>query len=188
MYSNFRKALKQYRKSKQFTQEELAEELNVAKVYIGELERGKSSPSTELLIRFSKLSGVSLDEMFCPAPTGFGVALQQELFMQLAKYDIEASNELTKMCLQNIETYDKLTKRDSSDGTLRKKSGHRPPRNPPHMQSSHRHRPQHQSFLCTLLPLASVTSSALLHRGRSHAKNVRNCNFQPMEGRFLVSF
>jgi len=117
MYSNFRKALKQYRKSKQFTQEELAEELNVAKVYIGELERGKSSPSTELLIRFSKLSGVSLDEIFCPAPTGFGVTLQQELFMQLAKYDIEASNELTKMCLQNIETYNKLTKRDSDDGT-----------------------------------------------------------------------
>ena len=48
------KNIRFYRLSKSFTQEYLAEKIDVSSTYIGYLERGQKSPSLELISRISK--------------------------------------------------------------------------------------------------------------------------------------
>jgi Predicted transcriptional regulators len=110
MYCNFRKMLKEFRQSQKFTQAQFAERLHITKTHLSGLERGISNPSIELLIRFSKLSGASLDEIFCLNPTNFGTTLQKELLKRLATYDTEFANKVTEICIQNIDALEILRK------------------------------------------------------------------------------
>jgi len=61
-------------------------------------------------------------------------------------------------------------------------SGHRPPRNPAHLQNFHRHRPQHLAFLCDVLPSSAVSPPNLPHEGRSYGKNVTKLGRNSAEG------
>ena len=56
--------LKQIRRSNGYTQEQLAEEIEVSVRYISEIERDKSKPTYEVLIRFCNLFQISLDQIF----------------------------------------------------------------------------------------------------------------------------
>lgn len=52
------------RKQNGFSQEELAEKLNVSRQAVSKWERGEASPDTENLIALARLYGISLDRLF----------------------------------------------------------------------------------------------------------------------------
>lgn len=61
----YRQVIKEYRKEKKLSQEKLAELLDCDTTYISHIETGKRDPSIDFFIRFSNLSGISFDYMFC---------------------------------------------------------------------------------------------------------------------------
>lgn len=58
------KNLQQIRKSNGYTQERLAEEIEVSVRYVSDIEQDRSKPSYEVLIRICNLFKVSLDQIF----------------------------------------------------------------------------------------------------------------------------
>ncbi|MCX7714606.1 MAG: helix-turn-helix transcriptional regulator [Clostridia bacterium] len=60
----FGQRLKQLRKSKKLTQQELADLLGISKVAISEYETGKVNPSPEHLIRIANIFNVSIDYFY----------------------------------------------------------------------------------------------------------------------------
>lgn len=61
----YRKVIKEYRKKENLTQERLAELLGYDTTYMSHIETGKREPSVDFFIKFSNLSGISFDYMFC---------------------------------------------------------------------------------------------------------------------------
>ena len=61
----YRKVIKEYRKEKKLSQEKFAELLGYDTTYMSHIETGKREPSVDFFIRFSNLSGISFDYMFC---------------------------------------------------------------------------------------------------------------------------
>lgn len=61
----YRKVIKEYRKKEHLSQEKLAELLGYDTTYMSHIETGRREPSIGFFIKFSNLSGVSLDYMFC---------------------------------------------------------------------------------------------------------------------------
>ena len=57
------KTIKELRKSRGFTQEELAEKINSHQVYISEIERNIKTPSLQVLYEMSKAFGMSLTSL-----------------------------------------------------------------------------------------------------------------------------
>ncbi len=58
------KNLKMIRKSNGYTQERLAENIDVSVRYISDIEQDRSMPSYEVLIRICNIFKVSLDQIF----------------------------------------------------------------------------------------------------------------------------
>ena len=56
--------LQTLRKSYGYTQEKLAEEIEVSTRYIGDIEQDKAKPSYEILIKICNLYNISLDKIF----------------------------------------------------------------------------------------------------------------------------
>jgi XRE family transcriptional regulator, regulator of sulfur utilization len=56
--------IRQLRKEKGFSQEELAEKADVHFTYIGQLERGEKNASIDTLERITKCLGISLEDFF----------------------------------------------------------------------------------------------------------------------------
>ena len=56
--------LQQIRKSNGYTQEKLAEEIEVSARYVSDIEQDRAKPSYEVLIRICNLFKVSLDQIF----------------------------------------------------------------------------------------------------------------------------
>ncbi len=58
------KNLQQIRKSNGYTQEKLAEKIEVSTRYVSDIEQDRAKPSYEVLIRICNLFKVSLDQIF----------------------------------------------------------------------------------------------------------------------------
>lgn len=56
--------LQQIRKSNGYTQEKLAEKIEVSVRYISDIEQDRAKPSYEVLIRICNLFGITLDQIF----------------------------------------------------------------------------------------------------------------------------
>lgn len=56
--------LKKLRKSNGYTQEKMAEEIGVSTRYISEIEKDRSKPTYEILIKICNLYNVTLDQIF----------------------------------------------------------------------------------------------------------------------------
>ena len=56
--------VKEKRKAKGLTQEELAEEINVSSEYIGQLERGETTPSVPVVARLIDVLGIDANTLF----------------------------------------------------------------------------------------------------------------------------
>lgn len=52
------------RKQKKLTQEELADQLGISRVYMGYIEQGRESPSLKLLMKVSRKFGVKIEDLF----------------------------------------------------------------------------------------------------------------------------
>lgn len=52
------------RKQKKLTQEELADQLNISRVYMGYIEQGRESPSLKLLMKIARKFDVKVEELF----------------------------------------------------------------------------------------------------------------------------
>ena len=57
--------IQKIRKSNGYTQEKLAEEIEVSVRYISDIEQDKSKPSYEILIKICNVFQISLDQIFC---------------------------------------------------------------------------------------------------------------------------
>lgn len=64
LLKRFGERLKELRKEKGFTQEQLAEKINVHQTYIGKLEIGKCNPSLMLIYKISKALKINLKTFF----------------------------------------------------------------------------------------------------------------------------
>lgn len=55
------KRVKSLRKEAKYTQEQLAEKLNISRIHLAHIEIGEKAPSIDLLIVMGEFFGVSLD-------------------------------------------------------------------------------------------------------------------------------
>ena len=60
----FGKTVRKRRRELDFTQEYLAEQADVARTYISNLERGKINPSLETIVKLAKALQISVSELF----------------------------------------------------------------------------------------------------------------------------
>ncbi len=77
--------LYELRKQHRFSQDELAEKLNVSRQAISKWERSESSPDTDNLIALAKLYGVSLDELLNYTPSKSSDSQSAEAHTQTAQ-------------------------------------------------------------------------------------------------------
>jgi len=60
----FGKKVKELRKKKGLTQEDLAEKINVDRSYMGFIERGERNPTLDKIEKISKALNITLSELF----------------------------------------------------------------------------------------------------------------------------
>ncbi len=89
----FNNKLYELRKQKGFSQEELANRLNVSRQTVSKWEVGDSTPDMEKLVAMSDLFGISLDELVLdkspePAPAPVVQSAKSELYSEI-KTDIK---------------------------------------------------------------------------------------------------
>ncbi len=58
------KKVQKLRKERNLTQEDLAHELGISRVYMGYIEQGRESPSLKLLMKMARKFGVSVEDLF----------------------------------------------------------------------------------------------------------------------------
>lgn len=58
------KKMQKLRKSLGFTQEELAEKLNISRTHMGHIEQGRKSPSLKLMEKIARALKVKLQDLF----------------------------------------------------------------------------------------------------------------------------
>ena len=78
------KTIQQIRKSNGYTQEKLAEEIEVSVRYISDIEQDRAKPWYEILIRICNLFKISLDQIFSEY---INIRNNKTLEYQLSGYD-----------------------------------------------------------------------------------------------------
>lgn len=58
------KKVQKLRKEQNLTQEELAHQLGISRVYMGYIEQGRESPSLKLLMKISRKFNVKVEDLF----------------------------------------------------------------------------------------------------------------------------
>ncbi len=58
------KKVQKLRKEREISQEELAHELGISRVYMGFIEQGRESPSLKLLMKISRKFNVKVEDLF----------------------------------------------------------------------------------------------------------------------------
>ena len=67
--------LKRLRKIHQYTQENIAEKINVSRQSIANWEKGESAPVIDSLVKLSKLYNVSLDNLVNHCEEEYGITI-----------------------------------------------------------------------------------------------------------------
>ena len=104
---SFAENLKQLRKEKQMSQEDLAELLNVSRQSVSKWEQGLSYPEVETLLLLSKRLSVSLDEMLC---TGYSCAESQQATIT-GSITITSPNENIIVACCTVKSSKKMSRR-----------------------------------------------------------------------------
>ena len=102
----YRQVIKGYRKSQKLSQEKFAELLDCDTTYISHIENGKRDPSIDFFIKFSNLSGISFDYMFC-CETQIGAQIKlneiSERAMRLLPKDRQFTFKMMDQFLDRLE-------------------------------------------------------------------------------------
>ncbi|MEE1019752.1 MAG: helix-turn-helix transcriptional regulator [Acutalibacteraceae bacterium] len=96
---NFSQNLKKLRKQADFTQEELADELNVSFQAVSKWERGESQPDFDTLLKLSRLFCVSTDELLSASKAED----EQKIADYIAKYHKLTNSRQFDECKQLME-------------------------------------------------------------------------------------
>ena len=91
----FNNKLYELRKQKGFSQEELANRLNVSRQTVSKWEVGDSTPDMEKLIAISDLFGISLDELVldkAPEPAPAPQSVKSELYTDIKEKVLTEDN------------------------------------------------------------------------------------------------
>lgn len=89
----FGKRLKSIRGSRSWTQENLAEKMDISSNYISSIERGQENPTFDMLVKFSKALGIEMEELF-----NFGHEVTpQKLRGMLSEFINEAGEEKLRL-------------------------------------------------------------------------------------------
>lgn len=97
----YRKVIKKYRKENKLSQEKLAELLGYDTTYMSHIETGKREPSVDFFIRFSNLSGISFDYMFC-CETQLGAQIKLNEISDRAMKLLPKDRQLTSKILDEL--------------------------------------------------------------------------------------
>ena len=95
MNDNYGNQIKEYRLKLGMTQNEVASELEVTPGYISNVENGRTAMSLRLLMYYSKLMGITLDELVGNLePTYRASATDNALFSIIKELDDEKKEKL----------------------------------------------------------------------------------------------
>ena len=78
--------IRYFRRSKRWTQQELAARTGVTTAFIGYLERGEKKPSLETMVKLGEALGVGLDRLVAGGAAEGGGALYADLVALVARY------------------------------------------------------------------------------------------------------
>lgn len=115
IYMTFGEKLRQLRKRKKLTQEQMAELIEIHESHVGRYEKDLSSPTAQVLIRISKLFNVSTDYLLFDdrnEPSTSMKISDNELFTQFQEVDKmgEDKRELIKRIISMAINEDKIKK------------------------------------------------------------------------------
>ena len=115
IYMTFGEKLRQLRKRKKLTQEQMAELIDIHESHVGRYEKDLSSPTAQVLIRISKLFNVSTDYLLFDDRSEPSTSLKisdNELFTQFQEVDkmSEDKRELIKRIISMAINEDKIKK------------------------------------------------------------------------------
>jgi transcriptional regulator with XRE-family HTH domain len=91
--------LKRYRNYRKFTQEELAEKLEISIPFLSDVENGRKWISPATLVKFADALGIEPHELFKPAET-----LSPAMALTLGKWSDEVVQAVT-LTVKNIQDY-----------------------------------------------------------------------------------
>jgi transcriptional regulator with XRE-family HTH domain len=111
----FGEKLRQLRKRKKLTQEQMAELIEIHESHVGRYEKDFSSPTAQVLIRIAKLFNVSTDYLLFDDQNDTSTTLKisdNELFAQFQEVDkmSEEKRELIKRIIAMAINEDKIKK------------------------------------------------------------------------------
>ena len=93
--------IRKHRKSKKYTLEQLAEQLDVSTTFIGQIERAKGVPSLETLVKIANVLEVSIDSLlFGDLSSKSG---DSHFLNQVSEMTANFSQEEKVLVLKNIE-------------------------------------------------------------------------------------
>ena len=82
---NFGKILREFRKKKKLTQEQLSEELGISLKYISRIENGNNGVKTQTLIHYMNILGITPDFLYKPFLTDENVLKNVEITEKVSK-------------------------------------------------------------------------------------------------------
>ncbi len=98
---HFGKRVREYRLSHDMTQEELSEKIDISSNYMSHIERGKTMPSMEIVLRIAEELNVSLDLLFQDCLSISVDVSDKEIEVLIQKMN-EKERDLAKLLLQAV--------------------------------------------------------------------------------------
>ena len=88
--ANINSKISELRKTKNWSQEELAKKIGASRIMIGKYERGENSPSIEVVLKLANAFGVSIDYLVGQGPNA---AFDKEMMKRLEDVEVLPKEE-----------------------------------------------------------------------------------------------
>ena len=93
--------IKNARKLKGLSQQDIADELQISKQMVSKYEKGTSIPSSSKLLKLSRLFGLKIDYFF----NSFKVEIGEVNFRKKSSFSMKKQNSLKEQIKINLENY-----------------------------------------------------------------------------------
>ena len=108
-------ALKKIRNSFRYTQEKLAEKIEVSTRYVGDIEQDKAKPSYEVLVKICNLFNIGLDQIF-----GDYLKIKEESTIEYGLAGYKNLKDEDKLAIDYLVNY--FNKKENKPKTYAKKT------------------------------------------------------------------